>query len=440
MFEPSVIKESFRGLVGLTQTDHPDYALLPSSLLYTGNNIEINHPLITIENLQMTAKNYAAFTFPAYVAETTYNKFEKVSVAGVVYESNVNENLGNAPAASPDEWTAVDLFALYLSRLFDSSAEELVNDVMTAKKLRSEAKTILNQTRFYEGYGNLDDLIINENKLVGVMIELKKSQNLVCAIEQIGIQLTAANPTLKLYIYNTSKKDPIISLSFNHTEAGGFQWNSPDPIPTLHYLSRTYDAGSAFFVMYDQRALVGQAIRRDMNFHLAPCGGCSGYNAGAYDKLNKYIYVRACEVPFADRDGIQAIGSPDTLWDLRKTKFVSSTNWGLNFDFTIRCDLSEFISRQKKAFAFALRDKITVKLLEHMVFATRVNVIDEQSRLMANTALVSLEQGGQGLRDQAIAQMKAVDFEMSNLDTTCMPCNNKAGITVSAMGLSYGRG
>ncbi len=440
MFEPSIIKEAFRGLVGLAQTDSPDYPTISPSLAYTGNNVELNHPLLNMEHLVMTAKNYAAFTFPAWSNLTTYEKGRKVLVAAVVYESLVNGNLNNAPAASPDEWQAVDLFNLYLERIFDSSAEELVNDVMTAKKGRNEAKTILQQTRYYEGYGNLNDLIINENKLVGVMIELKKSQNIICAIEQLGIQLSADNPALKLYIYNTSKLDPIVTIEINYNEGGSFQWTTPDPVPALHYLSRTYDAGSAFFVMYDQRALIGQAIRREMNFHLAPCGGCSGYNFDAYSKLSKYLYVRACSVAEVDRSGIGAIGDPDTLWDIRKTKFESNTNWGLNFDFTVRCDLSNFVVRQKKSFAFALREKITVKLLEHIVFSTRINVIDETTRLMANTALVSTEQGGQGLRDRYTEQMKAVDFEISNLDGTCMPCNNAAGLTIGAFGLSNGRG
>lgn len=438
MFEPSIIKPAFRGLVGLPQTDHPDYPRIGPSLVYTGSNVEINHPLITIENLYMTAKNYAAFTFPAYVPATIYAKGTKVSSGGLVYESLINQNQGNAPAASPDQWEAVDLFSLYLERLFDSSAEELVNDVMTAKKGRREAKSLLSQMRFYEGYGNLDDLIINENKLVGVMIELKRSQNLVAIIEQIGLQLTAENPELKIYIYNTSKKDAILTLTLNHDEAGSFQWHSPDSTVALHYLTTEYDAGSAFFVMYDQRALIGQAINRQMNFHLAPCGGCSGYNLSAYNRLSKYLYVRACSVAFADRSGIGAIGEPDTLWDIRATRFNENTNYGLNFDFSVRCDLSAFIVRQKKRFAFALRDKITVKLLEHMVFATRVNIIDEKTRMMANTALVSIAQGGQGLRDQAIEQMKSVDFELSNLDDTCMPCNNAAGISVGAFGLSNG--
>jgi hypothetical protein len=439
MFQPSLIKEAFQGLVGLTQTDQPGYPNIAPALLYTGSNVEINHPLITIENLTMTAKNYATFTWPAWSALTTYAKYAKVTSAGAVYESLINGNLNNNPAASPNQWQAVDAFNLYLERVFDSAAEELVNDVMTAKKARREAKALLQQTRFYEGYGNLNDLILNENKLVGVMIELKRSQNLVCIIEQIGLQVTAANPNFKMWVYNSSQPDPIVSLELNHDNAGGFKWHTPDPLVTLYHLSRVYDAGSAFFVMYDQRGIVGQAIRRDMNFHLAPCGGCSGYNYDAYARLTRFLYVRACSVAFEDRSGIAAIGQPDTLWDLKKTKFETNTNWGLNFDFTVQCDLSDFIIKQKKRFAFALREKVTVKLLEHIVYATRINVIDEQARLMANTALVSIAQGGQGLRDSATEQMKAVDFEVSALDSVCMPCNNAAGITIGAHGLSYGR-
>lgn len=438
MFEPSIIKPAFRGLVGLNQTDHPDYPTVSPILTYTGSNIEINHPLITIENLYMTAKNYGSFTYPAYAPATEYSRGEKVSSGGSVYESLVNGNTGNDPAASPDHWEAVDLFNLYLERIFDSAAEELVNDVMMAKKGRREAKTLLSQMRFYEGYGNLDDLIVNENKLVGVMIELKKSQNLVAVVEQIGLQLTDLNPEMKLYVYNSSQKDPIATLTLNHSKPGSFQWHTPDELPILHYLTNDYDAGSAFFIMYDQRALVGQAVKRDMNFHLPPCGGCSGYNLGAYQKLTKYVYIRSCSVAQADRSGIGAIGDPDTLWDIRSTSFDTNTNWGLNFDFTIRCDLSAFIVKQKKSFAFALRDKITVKLLEHMVFATRVNIIDEKTRMMANTALVAIAQGGQGLRDKAIESMKSVDFDVSNLDETCMPCNNSAGITVGSFRLSHG--
>lgn len=436
MFDATIIKQEFEGLVGLRQVDDPDFTQLNSSLLYNGNNVLINHPLINIENISLTAKQFSNYFYPNWVVLTPYLVGERVKDGSDFYVA-INPSVGLQPSISPLDWSLLDLMSLYLEDIFTTTYEEVVNEMFNIKRGIEKTKTLINSLRFYEGAGNLNDKILNEGRLVGVMIELKYSQNLVAVIERIGLQLTTVVNPVPIYIYHSSKPTPIMTISVNQTVAGGFQWHNPVQKIKLHNLNQSYDTGGYFFIMYDQSNIGGaMAINKRMDFHLAPCGSCSPYNGLAFQKLTQFISIRACHVDNYDRvtAGVSDIAGID-LWNIEKTKFDFSFNWGLNFDITVRCDVTEFIVRQKDVFAYALRDNIIVKLLDNMVNSTRQNGIDTKVSQMAQIALSSERLGGGGLRDKAIKQISTVNFELSNLDSVCMPCSKLGGISVKSFSL-----
>lgn len=46
---------------------------------------------------------------PEYDASTTYNTADFCRIAGIIYQSRVDSNTGNAPAASPTQWASLNL-------------------------------------------------------------------------------------------------------------------------------------------------------------------------------------------------------------------------------------------------------------------------------------------------------------------------------------------
>lgn len=433
MYNNATVIEAVRQLAGLRQTDNPNFEPLASDLLYNGSNVLIQHPLLNIENLDMAARNYNFFNFPAYVSGTTYAEGDRVKYSSKVYGSLVDGNVGNQPDISPLSWEPVNLLSLYLEDVFHNSAEDTVNEVFVAKKLASQSKTLIQSMRFFDGTGILTDTIVNEGDLVGVMIKLIRKNNVLAIIEQIGLQLTQPNPAMKLYLYHSSQVEPVAMLTVNHTKTISFQWHKANF--NLNYLSADYDSGGTFFIMYDQADLVGQAVRKQYDYHVAPCAYCNAGIVANFVAYSKYVYMQAVRVKAANRNP----DNPIYLWDIQKTITCTGTNFGLNFQLTVKCDLTDFIVAQADVFKYAFRDMATKKLLEGIANSTRQNGGNDIAAQMARAELQGTMAGGMGFGKQVEKQLKAVDFEISSLDDLCMPCNRKGGLGYGTAMISGGR-
>lgn len=443
MFDPTIIQNEFLGLVGLRQTNDPDFPQLAPDLLYNGDNELLNHPLLNIENISMNAKNFSDYAYPAWSNVTNYKVGNKVKVDSVIYEA-IQDNVGQDPTTIDSTyWIVVDYLSEYLLDIFNSEAKQLVQSLFDLKRDQKNTKSLIQTMRFYDGAGNLNDKILNQGKLVGVSFELVYTQNLVAIIERIGLQLTGSAADVPFYVYHSSQAKPIATFTVNQTGAWGFQWHTPATKIKMHSLNNSYDSGGLFFIMYDQNNIGGRmAINRRMNFHLGPCAGCGPYNFIAYQRISRFLAMKAVQVDAVNRvrfddEAGEFVADPNgvDMWSIDNTTLALDTNWGLNFDVTVRCDLTEFLVAQKDVFANALSDAITVRLLNDMINSTSKNGINTQTRTLAEKALGSISLGGGGLRDKATYSLKQINFEIAELDQVCMPCDKKGGIRVTSFGL-----
>lgn len=438
MYEPQTIQDELMGLVGLRQTIDPRFSQLSSDLVKTDARVLIQHPLINIENIDMTSRNYAQWPYPVWSSGESYDSGDKVKdVNNVVYESLVDDNENNL-VSDAAFWAEVPLLSLYLEDVFRNAIDDVVNGVVNEKKLRRETKTILSNVILFEGVGNMANRIVNESRLVGFEIKLKYSRNLMAIIQRIGHQFSSTGD-FNFYLYHASQYEPIMTIPVSHTKAFSLEWLKPTEAVKLHHILDAYDAGGSFFIMYDQDEVPGQAIKKNHIWGSRPCSTCSNFNIRAWNLYTKFISIVPVQVSDANRNRVDngsGPAQPDNLWDIEKTEYPNDTNFGLNFEFNVRCDLTEMLIANKDAFAFAIRDNVTMKILESMANSTRQNAVDTNVGPMALVALQSKSVGGGGLRDEAARQIKAVDFEFSDLNDVCLPCNNAAGLTFGAMGLA----
>lgn len=435
MFDPKIIKQEFSNLVGFRQNNDPAYPAFAEELVYNGDNTLIEHPLINIENIASTAKNYAKVAYPVFSSATQYEKSVSVTYNNKTYQAITTPPVGTLPT-DVNFWQQIDPINIYLKDIVQSCSEDVVTDMLNAKRDVHRTKTLIQSMRFYEGAGSLQDRIINNGKLVGVRIDLLHSTNLVAIVERIGLQLSS-DSTITLYVFHSSQPEAITTIEFVHNVPGGFKWITPAKKIALHNLNNQYDAGGSFYIMYNQNELSAQAINKRMDFHAPPCSWCSTYNVTTFAKFSKYLSVRAVHIDQTDR--VDLDGTPNIdgvgLFNTDKIKFDLSTNWGLNFDFTIRCDITDFIVRQKDIFADALKAGVIVRLLSGMVNSTRQNGIETIVAQKAQIELSDTKLGGGGMRQKYLDAIRSIDFELSALDQVCMPCNSGPGIKVRAMGL-----
>lgn len=430
MFNFNSIQTAFKGLVGIRQTDNPDFPELSSNLLYDGSNLLVHHPLLNIENIDMSARNYAFYQYNAWNIATAYTTGQRIRYTDdKVYEA-LQDNTGQQPDTSPNDWVEINLLSLYLEDTYDNAVNETVNMVFQHKKLNRQTKTLLQNQKLTTGSGSLTDYITNEGDLVGMEIKLLHRENIKAVINKIGFQVSQANPTMTFYLYHSSQLEPIQTITVDHQKAVSFGWNEVDL--ELNFNSLDHDVGGVFYLMYDQNEIAGSAIKKKQNWHLAPCRYCNRSDVDYFNVYSKYLYLRTVRVKAANRNAT----NDQYLWDLKLTEYVPDNNFGLNLEWTMKCDITQFIIDQKDVFSFAVRDMWIKKLLEELSNSTRQNVIKENVALQARAELQAKSVGGMGFADKVDKQLKEVDFEISNLDATCMPCNTKGGIKVGSIGLN----
>lgn len=436
MFRETDIVDCLLPVVGWRQNSNPEYIELPPSLLVseTGKKFQDEHPLVNIENLDQASKNYDRFVYPDWVEATTYYKTQKVKGSNdLIYESLADANQGNDPTGS-DEWLAVDPFAQAIEAITRSSISKVVTRMFTEKKLNEVTKTLIENVLLFDGVGSLLNKEIKQSRFVGLQIVLSENRDLGTVIRRLGTQFSEANPDFKLYIFHSSQETPIYIVDLDLTKTNSFEWSRilvDAKELTLRYNADEYAPGGLFFIGYYEDDLVGMAINRQYNFADAPsCSTCNKSHA-YWSKWSQYMEVAPFFIASEDLEGIlpaddEADGIPK-LWDINKNQYQYTNNYGLNLDLMVRCDTTEFLCRERVVFADVISKQVAVDVLNLLAYSTRNNVISKETRELAIFALGNKDNGTPGLEKQLDLAMKAVSFEFSNLNSACLPCNDKYG-------------
>jgi len=111
------------------------------------------------------------------------------------------------------------------------------------------------------------------------------------------------------------------------------------------------------------------------------------------------------------------------LWDEDKEMYLDSTNWGLNIQVGIQCDVSRVVCQNRNVFAHVLHQQLVVDLLQEMAFSMRDNQLKQKVAQAAAVALDNQENGQWGEMKKLQKAIEAADFDFSGLSPVCNPCN-----------------
>lgn len=427
MYRERDLQTCLWGLVGFRQNQNPDYPELAPSLLESSSGLyfQDEHPLLTIENISQAVTNYDAYNYPLYNPATSYAIGDKVrdGIGGKVYESLTDDNAGNAPGASPDHWAEVNLFSQKLEALVRASITKVAARVMQMKKLRETTKTLLENVQLFDGNGSLNDKEIKLGRFVGFRLMVEDHRDLAVVIRRLGTQFTEPNPDFKLYVFHTSQVDPIAVVPVALAKASSFEWSKIDL--ALRYLSEEYGPGGSFRIGYYEDQLQGQAINRGYDFGVspAPCNCNKWYSY--YLKWSKFIRVQ----PFAVTPDVVPgpDGSGAQLWNIESEVVHYRKSYGLNFDITIKCDTTDFLCREKDLFVEPIIKQVANDLLGEMAYSVRNNVLAKEVRQAAMYALETRPNSNPGAAKMLEKAIAALDFDLSDLNEACLPCNDSKG-------------
>jgi hypothetical protein len=319
-------------------------------------------------------------------------------------------------------------YAELLESKFKSYVRDVLSKVTTLKKVASVNRDVLDRMSAFTGIGR--DTVINRGKFVGWMVALKKGKDTVLTIKEIGLQASSAQTNLKIYVYHSSQTAPIATRTISTTKGGSFQWVTlTTPIELSYYAEglNDYDTGGFFYIGYHQDDLVGNAIMKSVNFINPPCSTCDG---GRYFKQwsswSKFMSIEPAEIDITN-------GNPPTIEDITRVATSPPNNYGLNFSFFVKCDLTKFIEDQLDLLVEPIKYAVAVGLLKEMVFNTRNNVPRDTTMALAHKALYGdMSIGQKGIQTYYDESIKALDFDLSRLSSVCMG-QSKNGVRHSSI-------
>ena len=192
MFDSSVIKTIFDGVIGWDQNIDVDGVQLSPTLIASSTGIKYNtfHPLLSFNNIYSVAPDF----------EAIHGVYSPATKAAIEADFNawLTEKTQAATIRAFDLWTGI--------------------------KLKNQAtRNLLERTQLY-GLGSIGgDVELDVDKTKGIEIIPLTSRGLVYPISKVGIQLEQTE-TFNIYLFHSSQSAPIESESIVYTDAGSVQW------------------------------------------------------------------------------------------------------------------------------------------------------------------------------------------------------------------------
>lgn len=417
-----LLHESLEGLVGAYQTTNPEYPLLASSLLvsrscrYWSNE----HRLLSIENIDQCLTNFTHYNYTAYNGATTYALYEKVSYSGSNYEC-ILASTGNLPT-DVTYWVLIDELSDYLLRTDYKATDLTLDSVMNMKKIRGEVKTLLNSVQLFEGRDEYSNLVTNSGRFVGLRITPKSHNGLATIFHKFSHQFNNTLTDVNLYLFHSSQVAPLETWLFSHTTANSSQWTSLANY-IVRYISDSYNLGGDFYLGYFQDDIsTVQAISRNVNWtNYVPCCDIKRQ----FRQYSKYVDVVGFSFDSSDLNGTN-------LPNIDNIQLDANSNFGLNLQLSTKCDLTPFIIQQEDLIAECKSLNMAYLLMQDLAYNTRgSNALANQVKEQAKKELMSFKDVWGTLNDKLQKATKALDFDLSGLNSVCLPCKDKMNITVS---------
>jgi hypothetical protein len=414
MYTHSTIIAALRGLIGFEQPYNADIAIdADLSTSRSGLYANLLHPLLAYENILACAEQFGKTNVRTWSSTATYQAGDVVKSGATLYRA-LQDNTNHATSET-DYWTVTTLLSAYLRRIYDQSANRLVNTLFTEKKLHEVAKTILGSLSLYEGVGNISGRITKNNRLVGFRIKLKHKDT-AALLHHIGLQLDTAQNPVNIYLYHSGSYESLQTFTLNHTKSISQQWH-----PVTATLN---DATGYYYLVYKESELTGSAVKKDVSFFgKQSCGSCSEAiaNAQLYNRWSKLVTIQ----PFYVNNY-----SGSNLWDEDQEIYIPDSNWGLNLQLSVKCDVTGTLTEYSDVFTNALAQQLVVSFLNEMAFSLRLNGQKEMLAGLAATALDNQENGQHGEAKKLTEAIKALSFDFSSLSEVCLPCDRKPAVRI----------
>ena len=410
MYRLNDLVSSFSNLVGWKDTD--------LSATESGLYFQEAHPLLTIRALRGIMPKDLAEKYPAYDSTMEYAKGARVRSNGKVYESLKDENA--SPVTSTD-WKEYDVLNDYLTYITERGIKKVITKFVNEKIVGMESKNLVDRRTLFDGAGSREARTENRGRLVGFEITPFRSNGITTTLNRVGLQFIGNTGTVKLYLFHSSQPEPIATKEVTiSSDKGIFTW--VDLGWVLPYLSDDINAGGSWYVVYNQAALPDymESINFGRDWSREPCNTCNKGNLQLYRLMQKYLTLSPFYVVAPDWD--------ENLWDIEDNIYTPNNNYGLNFMFTMACDITDTLIAERFQFASAIQLQVATDALREIALNPEVAVNRVQSNAERDNIMFEAYGNGQGIKGlsgELEKAYKALSVDLKGLDPICMGCHNK---------------
>lgn len=380
MYRSEVIKEKFLNLLGWRQHHNPDEYTIKEELTKseTGQYFQDMHPLLTLDNIRSIAP-----------------------------ESD-NENYD-------------ELFSDWLKVKTQASILKAVESFYSRKLAEKTVTNLLESKVLFDGAGRMTDVVRPTNSLAGFELIPIRSEGVTLKIEKIGLQFNQ-NGNFTIYVFHSSNPEPIKTIEVEYTKNGGIQWFEQTDL-YLPYMSESTDAGGSWFICYNQKELPEgmKAIEKNRDWSKEPCRSCSNSEYASWQAWSKYLEVHPFKVPATDEA---------KMWDISDNLYTYTTNYGLNLQVTMECDLTDILVAQRRTFQNVVGLQLAADMIREFAYNPNFRINRMQQNFSRNELLYELDGDSQGYKKSGILHrlekaMEALSVDTTGINRICLPCKSE---------------
>lgn len=422
------IQEGLLHLIGWRQSYDANDGVISEALTQSESGLYYQdaHPLLTLQNLQNIAPDFSNISYPAHSTEETYAKGVVVTDSDKYYKSlkAVPENI---QITDTEYWIETNPFSEWLETKTKACITKAISCYVNEKVAKGTYKTLCEKKTLFDGTGRIYDTIKNKNNLVGFEIVPIRAKGVTTKINRIGLQFSEPGD-YTILVMHSSLMEPYYQETFTKRVGNNIEWFTPSQELYLPYETDEIDAGGSWYICYVQSQLPtgSQAIRKSRDWSKGPCNECSRHEYETWRIWSKYIEVH----PFyVNEELVPVVDEQVQLWDVENNLYDYSTNYGLNLDITVACDMTDFIIEQRQMFTDYLSKSLAIDFLRE--FAYNPNVRTNRHSINASRPDILYEIDGDsssmkksGLSYQLELASKAIQVSTEGIDRVCLPCVN----------------
>ena len=423
------IQEGLLHLIGWRQSYDANDGVISEALTQSESGLYYQdaHPLLTLQNLQSIAPDFSNISYPVHSTEETYAKGVVVTDSDKHYKSlkAVPENI---QITDTEYWIETNPFSEWLETKTKACITKAISCYVNEKVAKGTYKTLCEKKTLFDGTGRIYDTIKNKNNLVGFEIVPIRAKGVTTKINRIGLQFSEPGD-YTILVMHSSLMEPYYQETFTKRVGNNIEWFTPNQELYLPYETDEIDAGGSWFICYVQSQLPtdSQAIRKSRDWSKGPCNECSRHEYETWRIWSKYIEVH----PFyVNEELVPVVDEQVQLWDVENNLYDYSTNYGLNLDITVACDMTDFIIEQRQMFTDYLSKSLAIDFLRE--FAYNPNVRTNRHSINASRPDILYEIDGDsssmkksGLSYQLELASKAIQVSTEGIDRVCLPCVNR---------------